>query len=163
MPAFQNLAEKGHLEAHEIDVKKAVQKMYQEEYNVSSHKWNDEFHPDRDGTQLQAIQYEAQKNPNLKWFWIDYPCLPQEIKDADGKVAREKSDLEHRYFQKTLPCVSILYLNMDIFILADVDYIDRFWLLFESYLATHKASANGLVVLHPIRKRPENFVTVHGL
>ena len=98
MPVFQDLAKRGQLEAHEIDLKTALKKIYQDEYNATSHRWTHKSQPDESGEQLQAIQNEARKNPKLQWFWIDYPCLPQDTRDpVTGEVTREKNALEKRF------------------------------------------------------------------
>ena len=108
MPVFQDLAKEGKLEAHEIDVNMAAKKKYQDSYNATSHRWKAVFHPDMNGEQLAAVQREARKNPKLQWFWIDYPCLPQDIKDKSGKVIQPKTELEARYFAKALSGVNVL-------------------------------------------------------
>ena len=78
MPVFQDLARESKLEAHEIDLKMAVSRKYMSKYCVSSHRWKKFFHPDADGEQMRSLQEEALKNPDLEWFWIDYPCMPQD-------------------------------------------------------------------------------------
>ena len=27
---------------------------------------------------MRLLQAEAEKNPDLEWFWIDFPCMPQD-------------------------------------------------------------------------------------
>ena len=82
-----------------------------------------------DGVQLKAIQREAQKHPNLKWFWIDFTCMPQEIKDEHGEVTQGRTELEQQYFDSALTGVNVLYLFMDVYIVVDLDYMHRFWCL----------------------------------
>ena len=79
MPVFQELAREGKLEAHRIELKMAVSKKYMKKYSASSHRWKKFFHPDMDGTQMRALQQEALNNPDMEWFWIDYPCMPQDV------------------------------------------------------------------------------------
>ena len=144
MPVFQELSKAGKLRAHMININMAASSRYRRRFVIASHRWRKKHHPDADGAQLRAMQEEALKCDLRIWFWIDWMCMPQEIRDEDDNLIQAKTELEKRYFGRALTSVNVLYLFMDVFIVFDLDYMRRFWCLLESYLATHRPTPDGL-------------------
>jgi sugar lactone lactonase YvrE len=146
MPVFQELAKRDKLVAHSIMLEEAAKNKYRNRFAVVSHRWKDKHHPDADGEQMSVVQQQVKKQADIEWIWIDWMCLPQSVKTSRGRVKYRKTKIQDKYFGKALHSVNMLYLFMDIYILCDLDYCNRFWCLLESFLATHLVTPQGLAL-----------------
>jgi hypothetical protein len=138
MPGFRELAKAGVLVGHRISLAKAATGAYQIEFVAVSHRWMKKGSPDANGLQLAKLQQALRSREDVQWVWIDWMCMPQ----YEGH--HKKTALEKDYFKRALQQVNLLYLFMHVFILFDADYQRRFWCLLESFMATHKLTANAL-------------------
>jgi len=96
---------------------------------VASHRWLTKSHPDPDGVQREAIKSWLEANPEVEWVWLDFCCLPQETEEYT------RTPEEKRYFRDALNFSNTLYLFLPVLVLADSEYIQRFWCLLEAFLA----------------------------
>ena len=147
MPSFQDMLGAGKLRAFRIEAKwLQFPKELRRQFIIISHRWKKQYNPDPDGEQLAELQKKAQEVGCMgQWFWLDFICLPQAIKNPKGEVTRPKTSIEKKYFDNSLQNVNLLYLGGDVWILFDRDYNRRFWCLLESYLGMRQASASGLI------------------
>ena len=133
-----------------------------------SHRWNQPGDPDPKGRQLKAIQdwLEKKENKGFQWVWYDYCCHPQRKKDAELEGTPDVVAHLKRIQNWTLKSVNKLYLNLHVVILLDMQYIGRFWTLFEAYLSFRRMSEDGLVeekdepfaLLSPYSTRPRRTI-----
>ena len=107
----------------------------QQEYGVVSHRWVEQSMPDRDGTQLTALQGVLRSNPRLKWVWFDDWCMFQGERNAEEKEE----------FTSMLRQVNLLYLGLTVIILLDGSYMSRFWTQLEAWCSMQKLTSNGVV------------------
>ena len=105
-----------------------------------SHRWEEQAEPDRFGLQLKAIKEHLKENPDIKWVWYDYSCMPQ--KEQDGTDKRSVPQMVE--FGLMLSAIADLYMTSFVLILLDKLYDSRFWTLTESWCAMQQADAKGL-------------------
>uniref|UniRef100_A0A7S1A343 Heterokaryon incompatibility domain-containing protein n=1 Tax=Noctiluca scintillans TaxID=2966 RepID=A0A7S1A343_NOCSC len=112
---------------------------------VVSHRWGEKHHPDPDGEQLRAIQAFLEANPGFRFVWIDFCCIPQDLKTSEGNLLLRRTEAETVYFRRALSSVNMLYLFFPVLTLLDAEYNTRFWCCFESFLAVHTFDGASLV------------------
>ena len=143
LPFFQELQRDhpGKLKQVRITYEDVVKGNHFDDSLAVSHRWMERLVPDRDGSQLQALQ-DFLKSPSgetIKRVWIDAQCMPQEIPEV---CQRSKEELDQ--FKIMLGSVNMLYLGMRVLILLDSSYLSRFWTQFEAWLSMQVATAEGL-------------------
>lgn len=112
---------------------------------VVSHRWGEKHHPDPDGEQLRAIKAFLEAHPGFQFVWIDFCCIPQDLKTSDGNLLLRRTEAETAYFRRALSSVNMLYLFFPVLTLLDAEYNTRFWCCFESFLAVHTFDGASLV------------------
>lgn len=147
-PRFDVAWERGLLFGHIMHLSCLLNGVYKEQgFCCVSHKWKDMAYPDPDREQLHELKVFLQdsNNANIMWIWIDYCCLPQDIRSSSGEVVQKRAPEDVGYFKSTLSLSNLLYAGLWVVILYDSDYNRRFWCRLESYLATHVFGDDGLI------------------
>mmetsp|Transcript_1105 Transcript_1105/g.1731 ORF Transcript_1105/g.1731 Transcript_1105/m.1731 type:complete len:334 (-) Transcript_1105:44-1045(-) len=148
LPVFQALQHQGWLRHERIDLQDAVRGRYRQRYACLSHRWESKEHPDPRGEQLALVQEYLQADPQVEWVWIDFCCMPQQniLHPYTGEyLAGMRAPDEQEYFSRALKNVNMLYANMQVCILFDRSYNNRFWCLLEAILALSNPTVKGLV------------------
>ena len=109
---------------------------YVDAHLAVSHRWELPGDPDPEGTQLASLKAFLNANPQIQFVFYDFPCLPQ---------GKDKTPAEKAEFQTILSNVNMIYLGSTVLIMADTDYMRRFWTNFEAWLSFVTPSPAGLV------------------
>eukprot|EP00403_Amphidinium_massartii_P048966 CAMPEP_0178464386 /NCGR_PEP_ID=MMETSP0689_2-20121128/50816_1 /TAXON_ID=160604 /ORGANISM="Amphidinium massartii, Strain CS-259" /LENGTH=423 /DNA_ID=CAMNT_0020091287 /DNA_START=219 /DNA_END=1491 /DNA_ORIENTATION=+ len=118
-----------------INLHDAYNGKHKNEYCTVSHRWETKDEPDVGGVQLEAIQAHLAANPEIKYVWYDYYCMPQ---------GPDRSPEDKAEFHRMLKEVNVLYLGTQVLILMDLSYMSRFWTSFEAYLSMQDTTSTGL-------------------
>jgi hypothetical protein len=128
---------------HHIELFNGLQGTYVGEFLFVSHRWEKQESPDPKCAQLHAVQAHLRQNPQIKYVWFDFWCMPQHwcvpYRAENGRTADEQSD-----FERMLPNIPLLCLGCSVLIVLDLAYNCRFWTQFEAWLSMQRASATGL-------------------
>ena len=134
MPPLQELLEnrRDWMVQHHIELFNGLQGTYVGEFLFVSHRWEKQESPDPKCAQLHAVQAHLRQNPQIKYVWFDFWCMPQHwcvpYRAENGRTADEQSD-----FERMLPNIPLLCLGCSVLIILDLAYISRFWTQFEAY------------------------------
>ena len=101
----------------EISMDKVITRAYVDEILIVSHRWEERGTPDPDGTQELEIRKFLKSNPQFKYVWHDFWCLPQQ----------PRSWPEQEAFERMLHGVNLVYLAATVLVLLDDQYAERFW------------------------------------
>lgn len=75
-------------------------------------------------------------HPNIKYVFIDFPCLPQGERNAKDKID----------FFTQLPNMYLLYLGTSVLVcVVNREYMERFWTQLEAWYSFRKGTEQGLV------------------
>ena len=77
MERFQRQLNDRHLVQESVSLRSAVRGDHLDTYAAISHCWDIAAFPDESGEQLVRIQEYLRANPNIKYVWYDYWCMPQ--------------------------------------------------------------------------------------
>jgi len=120
---------------------------YLEEYLTCSHRWLTEgakdprrAPPDPKGVQLAAIKEHLAAHPEIKYVWLDWPCMWQGDKEGQRDITVD----EKAEFDRMLGEVNLLYLGCQVLVLLDLSYLSRFWTMYEGWLSRLQPTAQGL-------------------
>mmetsp|Transcript_31835 Transcript_31835/g.74387 ORF Transcript_31835/g.74387 Transcript_31835/m.74387 type:complete len:587 (+) Transcript_31835:36-1796(+) len=136
---MQDMQRKGVLVTKTVELSFSCVGKFTEEYCAVSHYWNGLAQPDKDGAQLAALKQHLLTNPAIQFVWFDFCCLPQ--RDSGTK---KRTEAEEKEFRDGLRHVYLLFLNVSVLILYDLHFVNRFWPLWEAWLAMHTPTASGL-------------------
>ena len=107
-----------------------------DEYCTISHRWLNKDEPDKEGVQLKVVQHHLDDNPNIKYVWFDYWCMPQDQRTLEQRGddtipdTRPQNVLDE--FKEMLDGVNRLYLGTSVLIIIDLTYVGRFWTQLEA-------------------------------
>ncbi|CAK0826425.1 unnamed protein product [Prorocentrum cordatum] len=96
--------------------------------------------PDPKGVQFAAIKQYLTKRDEVKYLWLDWPCMWQANKEGQREITVD----EKAEFDLMLSEVNMLYLGCRVVILLDMTYLSRFWTLYEAWLSQMKPTSTGL-------------------
>ena len=103
---------------------------------TQSYRWRTKDDPDPDGEQLAAVRKHVREHPEIKYVFIDFPCLPQGERDGKDKIA----------FFTQLPNMYLLYLGTSVLVcVVNREYMERFWTQLEAWYSFRKGTEEGLV------------------
>ena len=101
-----------------------------------SYRWRTKDDPDPDGEQLAVVRKYVREHPEIKYVFIDFPCLPQGERDGKDKIA----------FFTQLPNMYLLYLGTSVLVcIVNREYMERFWTQLEAWYSFRKGTEQGLV------------------
>lgn len=106
-----------------------------------SHRWLEPMNPDPRGEQLQALKTFLVANPSVKYVWLDWCSLPQ-------NVGQQRTAEEEAHFRASLASLYILFLGVRVLVVLDQQYSGRFWTVYEAWLA--QRSIGGSDGLEPV-------------
>jgi len=104
-------------------------------YLIVSHRWWTKTDHDPKGDKLRTIQRFLENHHEIEYVWLDFYCLPQGRRTKDEDI----------FFRTTPKRVNYLYLGFVVLIIADQQYVGRFWTCYESFLSMHQCSVAGIV------------------
>jgi hypothetical protein len=131
------------------------------QFMIVSHRWVDLHHPDKSEEQRRLISEHLAGHPEKEWVWVDFCSLPQERRNSNGELLKEKTSFEKMYFQDILSIISIAYLLLDVLIIYDQDYTTRFWCMYETFLAMHSVHRGKIKTLDRAQAE-ERFTIVYA-
>jgi len=151
IPALQTMLEdpelRGWIVTRELNFDDAIRGRYRKEYVSVSHRWMTEgapeprrAPPDPKGVQFAAIKQYLTKRDEVKYLWLDWPCMWQANKEGQREITVD----EKAEFDLMLSEVNMLYLGCRVVILLDMTYLSRFWTLYEAWLSQMKPTSTGL-------------------
>lgn len=153
IPTHKDLLANGTLKEFEFSFPESVAtERFRNEFVAISHPWGTPAHPDPKGTQMSAIIEYLKCNREVKYLWFDYFCMPQ----------GERTEDEKAYMKKALGLINMLYLGCHVAILLNLQYSNRFWCLFESFLAMHECGPKGLVGPRPEGGKRFTIIPIEG-
>lgn len=114
-----------------------------------SYIWGDKDHPDKDGTQADALRKWLRTNSDILFVWIDFCSLPQ----------MPRCGAEVKEFSNGLRFVNLVYLSCKVLKIINSQYLARFWPQFEAWLS-YQAISRDASVFEPNLQR--SFSTFTG-
>lgn len=112
-----------------------------------SHRWLQPMNPDPRGEQLRCLKRFLAANPSVKYVWLDWCSLPQ-------NVWLQRTAEEEAHFRASLANLYLLFLGVRVLVVLDQQYSGRFWTVYEAWLAQRSiGGSDGLEAVLPSQSR----------
>ena len=125
-----------------------------------AHRWESEGAPDPSGAQAAAVRAHLQQQPDIKFVWYDYSCVPRLGARPPAKSSAQRA-AERVAGDWTVLNAHLLFLGASVLALIDQPFAARFWCQFELWCSLQRGTSGGLSRATKDRQRA-TLVCVHG-